>query len=70
MVPWMMPGGADIALATCELMKEYPAAVWAHHRKGRRERRSCPLRRTITDKDLRAIAESSGVTLNEAFLDK
>lgn len=30
-VPWMMPGGADIALATCELMKEYPAAVWAHH---------------------------------------
>ena len=30
-VPWMVPGGADIALATCELMKSYPAAVWAHH---------------------------------------
>ena len=30
-VEWMMPGGADIALATSELMKEYDAAVWAHH---------------------------------------
>ncbi len=30
-VPWMVPGGADIALATCEKMKEYDAAVWAHH---------------------------------------
>jgi len=30
-VPWMVPGGADIALATSELMKEYDAAVWAHH---------------------------------------
>ena len=29
--PWMVPGGADIALATSELMKSYPAAVWAHH---------------------------------------
>ena len=25
------PGGADIALATSKLMKEYDAAVWAHH---------------------------------------
>lgn len=30
-VPWMVPGGADIALATCKLMEEYDAAVWAHH---------------------------------------
>ena len=30
-VPWMVPGGADIALATSKLMKEYDAAVWAHH---------------------------------------
>lgn len=30
-VPWMVPGGAEIAVATSELMKEYDAAVWAHH---------------------------------------
>lgn len=30
-VPWMVPGGADIALATSELMKEFDAAIWAHH---------------------------------------
>ncbi len=30
-VPWMVPGGADIAMATCEKMKEFDAAVWAHH---------------------------------------
>jgi rhamnulose-1-phosphate aldolase len=30
-VPWMVPGGADIALATSKLMKKYDAAVWAHH---------------------------------------
>ena len=30
-VPWMIPGGSDIALATSQLMKEYDAAVWAHH---------------------------------------
>ena len=30
-VPWMVPGGADIALATCEKMKGYDTAVWAHH---------------------------------------
>ena len=28
---WMVPGGAAIARATSELMKEYDAAVWAHH---------------------------------------
>ena len=30
-VPWMVPGGAGIALATCELMKTFDAAIWAHH---------------------------------------
>ena len=30
-VPWRVPGGSDIALATSQLMKEYDAAVWAHH---------------------------------------
>ena len=30
-VPWMVPGGSDIALATCEKMKEFDAAVWAQH---------------------------------------
>lgn len=30
-VPWMMPGSADIAKATSELMKKYQAAVWTHH---------------------------------------
>lgn len=30
-VPWMVPGGPEIALATCEKMKEFDAVVWAHH---------------------------------------
>lgn len=30
-VPWMVPGGPEIAEATSRLMKEYDAAVWAHH---------------------------------------
>ncbi len=30
-VPWMIPGGTDIAAATCELMEHYPAAVWTYH---------------------------------------
>ncbi|MDR3051431.1 MAG: rhamnulose-1-phosphate aldolase [Oscillospiraceae bacterium] len=30
-VPWMVPGGAEIALATAGLMQRYDAAVWAHH---------------------------------------
>ncbi|MBR1780841.1 MAG: rhamnulose-1-phosphate aldolase [Oscillospiraceae bacterium] len=30
-VPWMVPGGAEIALATSEVMKTFDAAVWAHH---------------------------------------
>ncbi|MEG2207966.1 MAG: rhamnulose-1-phosphate aldolase [Clostridia bacterium] len=30
-VGWMVPGGAEIAVATCEKMKEYDAAIWAHH---------------------------------------
>lgn len=30
-VEWMIPGGAEIALKTSELMKKYDAVVWAHH---------------------------------------
>ena len=30
-VPWMVPGGRDIAVATSELMKKYDAAICAHH---------------------------------------
>lgn len=30
-VPWMVPGGADIAKATSELMKDHDAVVWAQH---------------------------------------
>ena len=31
MVPWMVPGGKEIAVATSKLMKEYDLAIWAHH---------------------------------------
>jgi len=30
-VPWMVPGGKDIAIATGKLMKKYDVAIWAHH---------------------------------------
>ena len=30
-VPWMVPGGRDIAVKTSELMKKYDLAIWAHH---------------------------------------
>jgi rhamnulose-1-phosphate aldolase len=30
-VPWMVPGGRDIAVETSELMKKYDVAIWAHH---------------------------------------
>ncbi len=30
-LPWMMPGGVEIARATSALMEDYDAAVWAHH---------------------------------------
>ena len=30
-VPWMVPGSAEIAKATSKLMREFDAAVWAHH---------------------------------------
>ena len=30
-VPWLIPGGTDIALATCKVMEDFPAAVWAFH---------------------------------------
>lgn len=30
-VPWMVPGGRDIAVATSKLMEKYNVAIWAHH---------------------------------------
>ena len=30
-VPWMVPGGTEIAAASCEKMREYDAVIWAHH---------------------------------------
>ncbi len=30
-IPWMVPGGADIALASADAMQKYEACVWAHH---------------------------------------
>lgn len=30
-IPWMVPGGKDIAVATSKLMKKYNVAIWAHH---------------------------------------
>lgn len=30
-VPWMVPGGKEIAIETSKLMEKYDLAVWAHH---------------------------------------
>ncbi len=30
-VPWMVPGGEEIALATSKLMEKFDIAIWAHH---------------------------------------
>ncbi len=30
-VPWMVPGGSEIANATSKVMEDFEAAVWAHH---------------------------------------
>ena len=30
-VPWMVPGGREIAVETSKLMREYDVAIWAHH---------------------------------------
>lgn len=30
-LPWMVPGGYDIAVATGKLMEKYNVVVWAHH---------------------------------------
>ena len=30
-VPWMVPGGRDIAVATSKIMERKDVAVWAHH---------------------------------------
>ncbi len=93
-VPWMVPGGSEIAKATSELMKTFDAAVWAHHglfasgpdfdttfglmhtiEKAAQiyvlalSAGQGKISQTITDDNLRAIAQEFGVTLNEDFLD-
>lgn len=30
-VPWMVPGGREIAVETSRLMEKYDVAIWAHH---------------------------------------
>ena len=30
-VPWMVPGGIEIAVETSKLMRDYDVTVWAHH---------------------------------------
>ena len=30
-LPWMVPGGAELAVVTSELMKTYDAVIWAQH---------------------------------------
>ncbi len=30
-VPWMVPGGREIAVETSKLMEKYDVALWAHH---------------------------------------
>lgn len=30
-IPWMVPGGRDIAIETSRLMEKYSAVIWAHH---------------------------------------
>lgn len=30
-VPWMVPGGEEIAIESSELMKKFDAILWAHH---------------------------------------
>lgn len=30
-VPWMVPGGREIAIETSRLMEEYDVVIWAHH---------------------------------------
>ena len=92
-VPWMVPGGADIAMASCVKMKEYDAVVWAHHglfvsgpdfdtafglmhtvEKSaeifiRFKSTGMEQLQTITDDDLRAVANEFNAPLREEFLD-
>jgi rhamnulose-1-phosphate aldolase len=30
-VPWMIPGSTEIAVASAELMKDFDSIIWAHH---------------------------------------
>lgn len=94
-VPWLVPGGADIARATAGIMDQFSAVVWSHHglfasgadfdetfglmhtvEKAAQiyilamsAAGGGPLRQTISDDELRHLAQDFKVTLNEEFLD-
>ena len=83
-VPWMVPGGRDIAVATSKLMEKYDVAVWAHHglfAAGEDFDLTFGLMHTveksaeilvkvlsITPDDFRSLAKDFNVTLPERFL--
>ena len=74
-VPWMVPGGRDIAVATSELMKQYDVAIWAHHgmfASGEDFDLTFGLMhtklQTITPDEFRRLAKDFGVDLPEKFL--
>lgn len=90
-VEWMVPGGMEIARATCALIDKYPAVVWAFHgvfasgstfdeafglmhtiEKAAEiyiKAKSVGIVNTITDDNLRKLADAFSVHLNPDFLD-
>jgi len=91
-IPWMMPGGKEIAYASCDKMKVYNAVIWAHHGTfcagpdfdtafGLMETlekaadiylkilgTGQPIRQSITDENIRAIALEYELPLRNDFL--
>ncbi|MEG0845012.1 MAG: rhamnulose-1-phosphate aldolase [Raoultibacter sp.] len=94
-VPFMVPGSAELAQATGALMASYDAVVWAQHgllcagpdfdttfglmhtleKSAAIHAQACALNggphfpQTITDANLRTLATTLNLPLNEAFLD-
>ena len=76
-VPWMVPGGREIAVATSELMKKYDLAIWAHHGMFAAGKdfdltfglmHTAEKLQTITPDNFRHLAKDFNVTLPEEFL--
>ncbi len=90
-VPWMVPGGVDIAIESSRLIKKYPAILWAFHgvfcsgstldetfglmhtiEKAAEiylKAKSVGIKHTISDDNLRNLAQAFNITLNSEFLD-